>query len=71
MFLAVKGNWRSYMNFIGISVILSLICSNLMLVNKSSVAAFTSKNQFVLNKTAFKFVQSLLKVGHKDSNDTV
>ena len=54
------------MNFTCISVISCLICSNLILVNKS-VAALTSKKiKFALNKTAFKSVQSLLKVGHKD-----
>ena len=66
MFLSVKGNWKAYMNFTCISVISCLICSNLILVNKS-VAALTSKKiKFALNKTAFKSVQSLLKVGHKD-----
>ena len=65
MFLPVKGNWKAYMNFICISVILCLICSKLMLVNKS-VAAFTSRKSVCAQQTAFQSVQFLLKVGHKD-----
>ena len=53
MFLAVKGNWKAYMNFICISMILCLICDKLMSVNKL-VATFTSKQSVCAQQNSFQ-----------------
>ena len=44
MFLPVQGNWKAYVNFICISAILCLICSKLIIVNKSVASRGNSYN---------------------------